>query len=69
MAFTQLNHRRVQQEMGKLLMRPIDLAKILKVDRQLVHYIMYRGGAKYADKLAKIFGCKRTELLINTGSD
>lgn len=66
--YTKLNHRKVQQEMGKLLMRPVDLAKKLKVARQNVNYILYHGGAKYADKLAKIFCCKREDLLVvNTG--
>ena len=64
MAYTKLNHRRVQQEMDRLLMRPIDLAKILKVDRQLANYVIWHGGAKYADRLAKIFSCTKNDLLV-----
>ena len=70
MAYTKLNHIKVRQEMGNLLIRPIDLAKMLKVDRQLANYVIWHGGAKYADRLAKIFGCRKNDLLVmNTSRD
>ena len=64
MAFEKLNHEEVIKRMRRALMRPADLAKSLKTDRQTVNYILHWGGRKYAADLAKIFGCKKEDLLI-----
>ena len=66
MAFQKLNHEKVIQLMRKCYMRPADLAKLLKTNRQTVNYILHWGGRKYAADLAKIFGCKKEDLLIAT---
>jgi hypothetical protein len=54
--------------MSRDLLRPADLAKKIGKDRQTVNYILYWGGAKYAEQLARIFGCKKSELLVMTSS-
>ena len=70
MAHTKLNHRKVRDLMSRDLLRPIDLAKKIGKDRQTVNYILYWGGAKYAEKLARVFGCKKSDLLVmNTSRD
>uniref|UniRef100_A0A6M3IXQ7 Uncharacterized protein n=1 Tax=viral metagenome TaxID=1070528 RepID=A0A6M3IXQ7_9ZZZZ len=70
MAHTKLNHEKVRELMSRNFMRPADLAKKIGKDRQTVNYILYWGGAKYAEQLARIFGCKKTELLVmNTSRD
>lgn len=66
MAFTKLNHTKVLSEMYRLKMRPIDLAKRLDISRQLANYVIYRGGRKHVFKLARVFGCHREDLLVNS---
>lgn len=63
MAFKKLNHMQVWKQMAKHNLRPKDLVAPLGVSRQMVNYILYKGGRKYAKKLAKIFGCKESLLL------
>lgn len=66
MAFVKLDHAKIRKLMKQNLMRPIDLANKIGKDRQTVHYILNIGGIKYADQLAKIFGCKKSDLLVDT---
>lgn len=66
MASIKLNHAKVRKLMKEHLMRPIDLANKIEKDRQTVHYILNSGGIKYAEQLAKIFGCKKSDLLVDT---
>jgi DNA-binding XRE family transcriptional regulator len=66
MAHTKLNHEKVKELMSRDLLRPADLAKKIGKDRQTVNYILYWGGAKYAEQLARVFGCKKSELLVMT---
>ena len=70
MANIKLNHRIVWELMTRDLLRPADLAKKLGINRQSANYVLYHGGVKYADKLAKIFGCRKNDLLVmNTSRD
>lgn len=64
MAFEKLNHTKVLAEMYRLKMRPSDLAKRLKISRQLANYVIYKGGRKHAFRLAKLFGCKKEDLIV-----
>ena len=68
MAYIKLNHEKVRELMSQNLLRPIDLAKKIGKDRQTVNFILYYGGVKYADQLAKIFNCKRADLLVDNTS-
>ena len=63
MAFIRLNHAKVREEMARLFMRPVDLARKLGVNRQTANYIIHRGGVIYSSRLAKIFGHRETYFL------
>jgi hypothetical protein len=45
---------------------PCDIAKRLKVTRQNCNHILHVGGMKHVGRLAKIFGCEKEELIIDT---
>ena len=58
-----LNHLKIIRNMNKQKMRPIDLARRLGFSRQLTNYILYHGGMKHAEKLAKALGCTKKSLM------
>lgn len=64
MAFTKLNHERLQKEMKRTGLRAIDLARLLCVSRQMMNYIIHKGGKKYAPYLARIFGRKTEDMIV-----
>ena len=64
MALVRLNNQLIQELMKQKLMRPIDLAKTLGISRQLVNHVIYHGGMKYVARLAVLFDCKVSDLLI-----
>jgi hypothetical protein len=64
MANVRLNHKVVQQKMAEKYLRPIDLSGKLGVSPQMVQFILYKGGFKYAEKLSIIFDCRVSELLV-----
>lgn len=66
MALIKLNHALVRKLMEKSLIRPIELARMMRISRQQVHYLMYRGGVKHARDLAEIFDVKRSDLLVKS---
>ncbi len=66
MAFTKLNRHKLQLEMNRLDLRPIDLAKRLGISRQLMNYILYNGGVKYVPQLSVIFDCDEEDLTFIT---
>jgi len=66
MAFAKLNYNRIHREMAKINLRPADLGSKLGVSRQLAHYIIHRGGWRYAFRLAQIFKCRVEDLIITT---
>jgi hypothetical protein len=68
MSLLKLNHNLVKSIMARMKMRPIDLAYKLRVDRQRVNYIIHHGGFSFADDLAKVFRCRRDDLLVATPS-
>jgi hypothetical protein len=65
MASIKLNHKAIQKEMIRSGFRPVDIAKRLKVSRQMANYILHKGGVLYAGRLARIFKCDRDSLIIN----
>jgi hypothetical protein len=65
MSFIKLNHNLLRTLMKKSLLRPVDLAKRMRIQRQMVNYIIHHGGVKYANDLAAIFNCKRSDLLVH----
>lgn len=65
MASIKLNHKKIQQKMKQAGLRPVDLMGKLKVSRQMVNYILHKGGVSYVGRLARIFKCPYTDLLIN----
>ena len=64
MAEIKLNHQLVRSLMTELFMDNGDLAKRMKVSKQMASYIIRRGGRKYARPLAKVFHCDWQELLL-----
>ena len=66
MSLNTLNHSLVRSLMEKSLIRPVDLARKMRVTRQLVNYIMCHGGVKYARDLADIFDVTRSDLLVKS---
>jgi DNA-binding Xre family transcriptional regulator len=64
MATIRLNHPLIQKKMAEKFIRPTDLAKKLGVSKQMVFFILNKGGYKYVDKLAAAFDCRVSELLI-----
>ncbi len=65
MALIKLNNALVISLMAKHFMRPADLAIALGKTKQMTNYIIHRGGMQYATRLAEIFNCKRTDLLVS----
>jgi hypothetical protein len=64
MASIKLNHKIVNQKMKQMGYRPVDLSKKLKVSRQMVNYILYKGGVLYAGRLAQILKCDKDDIII-----
>ncbi len=66
MALIRLNHDKLLELMIDARLRPCEVAKRLGVSRQMMNYILYRGGTVYAGKLARIFRCAEADLLVGT---
>ena len=65
MAFTKLNHNKLQELMDRKCIRPADLAKSLGVSRQMANYIVHHGGRNYALRLARVLGCEEADIIYN----
>jgi hypothetical protein len=59
-----LNHQKVQEKMERRNLRTVDIGRMLGLSRQLAHYVVHNGGAKYSLRLAEIFNCPESELLM-----
>lgn len=63
--YIRLDHDKLISLMETNGVRPIDIAKRLRISRQLANYILHVGGVKWASKLANIFNLTRNDLIIN----
>jgi hypothetical protein len=64
MALIKLNNDYVRDLMARARMRPVDMARVLGVSKQLANHIIHHGGVSYAASLARIFDKKEIELLV-----
>ena len=63
--YIRLDHDKIKSLMETNGIRPIDVAKRLRISRQLANYILHVGGVKWASRLANIFKITRNDLIIN----
>ena len=62
-AILKLNHRKIKTELRRRGIWTSDLAKRWGISWHLARYAIHNGGLSYADRFAKLFRCKRTDLI------
>jgi orotate phosphoribosyltransferase-like protein len=62
---TILNHEFIRKLIRSRGITISDLARKMKVSRQMAHYIVYRGGPKYSYDLSRALSCRPEDLLTS----